>query len=212
LPEEPTRKSKRFKRPTKKYSDASTPGVIIREKPMKSLSKKKEKMIVEKRKGIDFLSEVALTEEAQYEEVQKKSLRDFHKTHPSGSGTVTKIVPSAAKIKPSITNKGTGVKPGVLDVTKEESTESEAESGGKDEDDNYSKHDSRSDQERDSGDDNTQSDSEKGSDSKHETDENESGSESDQEENKEEIEDDKEEEDDDFVKPCPMILMMKMKQ
>nr|GEY65456.1 hypothetical protein [Tanacetum cinerariifolium] len=204
LPEEPTRKSKRFKRPTKKSSDASTVGVIIRETPVKYLCKKKEKMIVEIRKGINFLSEVALTEEAQYEEVQKKSLRDFHKTHPSSSGTVTKIAPSAAKIKPSITNKGTGVKPRVLDVTEEESTESEAESGGKDEDDNYSEHDSRSegsDQERDSGDDNTQSDSEKGSDSKHETDENESGSESDQEENEEEIEDDEEEEEDNFVKP-----------
>nr|GEW85555.1 hypothetical protein [Tanacetum cinerariifolium] len=86
--------------------------VVIRETPVKSLSKKKEKMIVEKRKGIDLLSEVALTKKSQYEEVCKKILRDFHKTHPSGSGTVTKISPSAAKIKPSVTNEGTGVKPG----------------------------------------------------------------------------------------------------
>nr|GEW18145.1 retrovirus-related Pol polyprotein from transposon TNT 1-94 [Tanacetum cinerariifolium] len=57
-----------------------------------------------------------------YEEVHKKSLRDFHKTHPSGSGTVTKIAPSAAKNKPSVTNEGTGVKPGVPDVIKEESS------------------------------------------------------------------------------------------
>ncbi|GKE48800.1 hypothetical protein Tco_1480058 [Tanacetum coccineum] len=76
----------------------------------------------------------ALTEEAQYEEVLKKSLRDIYKTHPSGSGTVTKITPSATKIKSSVTNKGTGVKPGVPDVTEEESTESEAESWGRDED------------------------------------------------------------------------------
>ncbi|GJR94113.1 retrovirus-related pol polyprotein from transposon TNT 1-94 [Tanacetum coccineum] len=68
---------------------------------------------------------LALTEEAQYEEVHKKSLRDFHKTHLSGSGTVTKIAPTAAKIKPSVTNEGTGTKPGVLDVTEEKSTESE---------------------------------------------------------------------------------------
>ncbi|GKA05173.1 hypothetical protein Tco_0684293, partial [Tanacetum coccineum] len=61
-------------------------------------------------------------------EVRKKSLRDFHKTHPSGSGTVTKTTPSAAKIKPSVTNEGTGVKPGVLDVTEEESSKSEAKS------------------------------------------------------------------------------------
>ncbi|GJW59312.1 hypothetical protein Tco_0106043 [Tanacetum coccineum] len=126
-PEEPTRKSKRVKRPAKKSSDAPTAGVVIRETPVKSLSKKKEKMTVEKRKGIDLLSEVALTKEAQYEEVHKKSLRDFHKTHPSGSGTVTKIAPSATKMKPSVTNEGTGVKLGVLDVTEEESTEKENE-------------------------------------------------------------------------------------
>ncbi|GJW50437.1 hypothetical protein Tco_0091788, partial [Tanacetum coccineum] len=40
--------------------------VVIRETPKMPLSKKKEKMTLEKRKGIDLLSEVALTEEAQY--------------------------------------------------------------------------------------------------------------------------------------------------
>ncbi|GKC06496.1 hypothetical protein Tco_0998106 [Tanacetum coccineum] len=140
-------------------------------------------MTIEKCKGIDLLSEVALTEEAQYEEVRKKSLRDFHKTHPSGSGTVTKIAPSAAKIKPSITNEGTSVKPGVPDVTKEESTESEAESWGRDEDDSNNDRESKSE-----------------GNSEHETDENETGSESDQEENEEEVEDDEEEKDDEFVK------------
>ncbi|GKD47117.1 hypothetical protein Tco_1271762, partial [Tanacetum coccineum] len=125
-PEEPTRKSKRVKRPAKKSTNTLTACVIIRETLVMSLSKKKEKVTVEKRKGIDLLSEVALIEEAQYEEVRKKSLRDFHKTHPSGSG--------------------------VLDVTEEESTESEAESWGKDEDDNNNDRDSKSegsDQERD---------------------------------------------------------------
>ncbi|GJZ39190.1 hypothetical protein Tco_0585753 [Tanacetum coccineum] len=50
------------------------------------------------------------------------------KTHPSGSGIVTKTAPSAAKIKPSVTSKGTVVKTGVPDVTEEESSKSEAES------------------------------------------------------------------------------------
>ncbi|GJR72902.1 hypothetical protein Tco_0085267 [Tanacetum coccineum] len=118
-PEEPIRKSKRVKRPAKKSTNAPTSGVVIRDTHVKSLSKKKEKVTLKKRKGIDFLSEVALTEEAQYEEVLKKSLRDFHKTHPSGSGTVTKITPSAAKIKHSVTNEGTVVKPGVPNVTEE---------------------------------------------------------------------------------------------
>ncbi|GKE12818.1 hypothetical protein Tco_1416369 [Tanacetum coccineum] len=62
--EEPTRKSKRVKRPAKKSSDAPTTGVVIREMHLKSLSKKKEKMNVEKRKGINLLSEVALTKES----------------------------------------------------------------------------------------------------------------------------------------------------
>ncbi|GJZ75991.1 hypothetical protein Tco_0640456 [Tanacetum coccineum] len=167
------------------------------------LSKKKEKVDVARGKGIELLSDVALTEEPQYEEVRMKRLRDFHKTHPSGSGTVTKTASSAVKIKPSVTNEGTGVKPGVPNVTKIESSECKAESWGNDEDDSNNEQDSRSkesDEENDSDDKNTQSDSEKGSDSEHETDENESGSESDQEENEEEDEDDEEEEEDEFVK------------
>ncbi|GJW28919.1 putative ribonuclease H-like domain-containing protein [Tanacetum coccineum] len=123
-PEEPMGKLKRVKRPAKKSTKAPAKGVVIRETPKMPLSKKKEKMTIEKRKGIDLLSEVALTEEAQYEEARKKSLMDFYKTHPSGSGTVTKIAP----------NEGIGVKSGVLDVTEEESSESESKSWGNDED------------------------------------------------------------------------------
>ncbi|GKD97901.1 hypothetical protein Tco_1381798, partial [Tanacetum coccineum] len=77
-----------------------------------------------------------------------------------------------------------------LNVTKEESTKSEAESWGKDENDSNNNRDlisEGSDQESDSCDDNTQSD-------------NEIGSESDQKENEEEVEDDEEEKDDEFVK------------
>ncbi|GJU98972.1 hypothetical protein Tco_1328243 [Tanacetum coccineum] len=127
-PKEPTRKSKRVKRPTMKSTNVPTA-------------------------------------EAQYKEVRKKSLRDFHKTNPSGSVIVT----SAAKIKPLVTNEGTG----------------------RDDDNSNNDHDSSSkggDQESDIGDDNTQSDKEKGSNSEHETVENETGSKSDQEENKEEVE------------------------
>ncbi|GJU68779.1 hypothetical protein Tco_1255038 [Tanacetum coccineum] len=174
LPKEPIRKLKRVKRTAKKSSDASTTGVVIRETPVMSLSKKKEKMTIEKHKGIDLLSKVALTKEAR-----------------------------VAKIKPSITNEGTGAKPGVPDVTEEESTESVAESWGRDEDDSNNDQDSRSegsDQESNSGEDNTQSDKEKGSDSEHETDGNETGFESDQEENEEDVEDDEEEKNYELVK------------
>ncbi|GKD25497.1 hypothetical protein Tco_1231711 [Tanacetum coccineum] len=95
-PKEPTRKLKRFKTPANKSTNVPTARVVIRDTPVMSLTKKKENMTVKKCKGIDVLSEVELTEEAQYEEAFKKSLREFHKIHPSGSGTITKITPSAA--------------------------------------------------------------------------------------------------------------------
>nr|GEZ71843.1 hypothetical protein [Tanacetum cinerariifolium] len=90
----------------------------------------------------------ALTEEAQMKEVRKKSLRDFHKSHPSGSGSVAEKPPSVKKITPPITSEGTGDKPGVPDVTKDESTESESESWGNDRDD--SNNEEGSEQENDS--------------------------------------------------------------
>nr|GEY83352.1 hypothetical protein [Tanacetum cinerariifolium] len=83
--EEPTKKSKRVKRFAKKSSKASAGGVVIRETSEMPLSKKKKKMDVARGKGIELLSEVALTEEARYKEFRRKSLGDFHKTHPSGS-------------------------------------------------------------------------------------------------------------------------------
>ncbi|GKC88578.1 hypothetical protein Tco_1149227 [Tanacetum coccineum] len=114
-------------------------------------------------------------------------MRDFHKTHPSGSGAV--------KIIPSVTSEGTGVKPGVPDVTEEESSKSEVKSWGNDEDDSNNEQDSSDediDQKNDSDDNKIQSDNANELDSEHETDENESGSESDQEE-KEEDKDEEEE-------------------
>ncbi|GJY67083.1 hypothetical protein Tco_0469321 [Tanacetum coccineum] len=169
-------KSTKKKVPAKKTTRKQTIGVVLRDTPVESLSKKKENMKVDQGKGIELLSEVALTEEAQFQEVHKKSMRDFHRTHPSGSSKVTKIPPSAAKIKPSVTNDGTGAKPGVPDVTEEESSRSEAESWGRDEDDSNNDHDSSSEGK---------------------IDENESDCESDQRDNEEEVEDDEE---DEFVK------------
>ncbi|GKC08241.1 hypothetical protein Tco_0999851, partial [Tanacetum coccineum] len=116
-------------------------------------------------KGIELLSDVALKKDAQFEEVQRKSMRDFYKTHPSGSGTATNPTPSAALIKPSITN---------------DSNNKQELSG------------ENNDQNNDSDDDKTQSDNENESNSEHETDENESGSESDQDENEEDENDEEE--------------------
>ncbi|GJY77965.1 hypothetical protein Tco_0483766 [Tanacetum coccineum] len=192
--EEPTGKSKRVMRPAKKSTKASAIGVVIRETPKIPLFKKKEKVDVTRGKGIELLSHVALNEDAQVEEVRRKSMRDFHKTHPSSFGAVNII--------PLVTSERTGVKPGVPGVTKIESSESEARSWGNDKDDRNKEQDSSgedSDQENDSDNDKTQSDNDDELNSQHETDENESGSEFDQEENKED-EYDEEEVKDELVK------------
>ncbi|GJW02879.1 hypothetical protein Tco_1561735 [Tanacetum coccineum] len=63
--EEPVQKGKRIKRPVKKSTTKPAAGVVIREASMETKSKK-----------------------AHMKEVRMKSLRDFHKTHPSGSGVL----------------------------------------------------------------------------------------------------------------------------
>ncbi|GKC47035.1 hypothetical protein Tco_1064757 [Tanacetum coccineum] len=142
--EEPVKKGKRLKTPAKKSASKPATGIVIREPPVetKSKRKEKEKVDVAHGKGIELLSEVALSEKAQMKEVRKKSLRDFHKTHPSGSGTVAEKPPSVEKITPTVTSKGTGDKPGVPDVTNDDSSESESESWGNDEDDSNNEQES----------------------------------------------------------------------
>ncbi|GJU00816.1 hypothetical protein Tco_1111154 [Tanacetum coccineum] len=139
--EEPVKKGKRLKTPAKKSTSKPTTTIVIQEPPVETKSKRKEneKVDVAHGKGIDPLSEVALAEKAQLKEVRKKSLRDFHKTHLSGSGTVAKKPPSVEKITPTVTSEGTGDKPGVPDVTEDDSTESKSESWGNDEDDSNNK-------------------------------------------------------------------------
>nr|GFB51490.1 hypothetical protein [Tanacetum cinerariifolium]GFB51493.1 hypothetical protein [Tanacetum cinerariifolium] len=163
--EEPIEKGKIFKRSAKKSLTNPTKGIIIKEPRVETQSKRKEKMDVSRGKGIDLLSEVALTKEAQMKEVKKKSLRDFHKSHPSGSGLVVKKPPSVEKITPPVTSEGTGDKPGVPDVIKDESIE---ESWGNDADDINDDNDLEiegNDEENKSDDDKTPSDSKKGSNS-----------------------------------------------
>nr|GEU87050.1 hypothetical protein [Tanacetum cinerariifolium] len=61
--EEP--KSAKKKVSVKKTTRKESLGVVLRDTPVESLSKKKEKVTVDKGKGIELLSEVALTEKAQ---------------------------------------------------------------------------------------------------------------------------------------------------
>ncbi|GJU03669.1 hypothetical protein Tco_1114007 [Tanacetum coccineum] len=105
--EEPVQKGKRVKRPAKKSTTTPAAGIVIREAPVetKSKRKEKEKVDVAHGKGIELLSDVALTEEAQIKE-------------------------SA----PTVTSEGAGNKPGVPNVTEDDSIESESKSWGIDED------------------------------------------------------------------------------
>ncbi|GJV67368.1 hypothetical protein Tco_1482877 [Tanacetum coccineum] len=73
---------------------------------------------------------------------KNEKLKDFHKTHPSGSGMVFEKPPSVEKITPTVTSEGTGDKPGVPDVTNDDSSESESESWGNDEDDSNNEQES----------------------------------------------------------------------
>ncbi|GJR59931.1 hypothetical protein Tco_1502093 [Tanacetum coccineum] len=114
----PPKKGKRVKRAAKKPSTTPAASIVIREPTVETQSKRKEKQ-----------------KEARIKEVRKKRLRDFHKTHPSGSGTVAEDPPSVAKITPTVTSEGNGDKPRVLDLMNDDSSESESESWGNDEDD-----------------------------------------------------------------------------
>ncbi|GJW83784.1 hypothetical protein Tco_0156929 [Tanacetum coccineum] len=149
--EEPVTKGKRVKRHAKKSTTKPAAGVVIRDAHVetKYKSKEKENVDVTRGKRIELLSEVALTEEAHMKEVRKKSLRDFHKTHPSSSGTVVEKPQSVDKIIPTVTSEGTSNKPGVLDVTEDDSTESESDK----QDNESDEQESNSEQEEESEDD-----------------------------------------------------------
>ncbi|GKE24475.1 hypothetical protein Tco_1435987, partial [Tanacetum coccineum] len=111
--EEPVKKGKRLKIAAKKYAFKRATCIVIREPAVetKSKRKEKEKVDVAHRKGIELLSDVALTKEAQMKEI----------TSP-------------------ITSEGTGDILGVPHVTNDNSSESESESWGNDEDDNNKEH------------------------------------------------------------------------
>nr|GEZ81340.1 hypothetical protein [Tanacetum cinerariifolium] len=63
-PKESTQKGKRVKRPAKKATTALTTGVVIRDTPGKSVSKKKASAKSDRGKVIELLSDAALLEDA----------------------------------------------------------------------------------------------------------------------------------------------------
>nr|GEV87163.1 Gag-Pol polyprotein [Tanacetum cinerariifolium] len=155
LPKESIKKSKRVKRSSKKSTTVPTVGVVIRDTPGVSVSKKKALAKADRGKGIELLSDATLLKDAQLKKALdislKKSRQVTHKLQANGSSEGTDFeskVPDESKAKPSDTSEGTGVKPMVLDVSKANSSDSDDESWGnsKDEgDDNKNDDDSAND-------------------------------------------------------------------
>ncbi|GKF06966.1 hypothetical protein Tco_0041190, partial [Tanacetum coccineum] len=110
LEEEPAEKPKRDKKPAKKSTTVPTTGISIRDTPSESVSKKKTPAKVDRGKGIDLLSNVALLEAAQLKKTLKKSKLETHKLHGSGSGD------------------GVGSQPKVLDESEDKTTDDDDDS------------------------------------------------------------------------------------
>ncbi|GJW53912.1 hypothetical protein Tco_0097997 [Tanacetum coccineum] len=139
----PPKKARKYKKPASpklKTFPASTKEPTQKGKDTQdvSTSKKKASAKADREKGIELLSDAALFEDAQMKKALKKSRRESHKLQASGSSEGVDFeseVLDKPTGKPKDTSKGTGVKPGVPDVSKEDSTDSEAESQGDSEED-----------------------------------------------------------------------------
>ncbi|GKE37652.1 hypothetical protein Tco_1461057, partial [Tanacetum coccineum] len=97
-----------------------TPGVFV--------SKKKAPAKAERSKGIELLYDVALLEEAQLKKVIKRSKREtkIHQACGSSEGSdFESEVPDEPKAKSIDISEGTGLKPGVPDVSKADSSKNE---------------------------------------------------------------------------------------
>ncbi|GJS40834.1 hypothetical protein Tco_0565877 [Tanacetum coccineum] len=84
-------------------------------------TKKKAPVKADRGKSLNVLSEVALSQAAQLNEVTKPSKKDFHISHASGSGDGTDFqsgVPGEQQRKISSTDEGSGAKLGVPDIPK----------------------------------------------------------------------------------------------
>ncbi|GKE55620.1 hypothetical protein Tco_1494805 [Tanacetum coccineum] len=75
---EPAKKAKRVKRPAKKFTTAPTSGVVIKDTPGVSVSKKKAPIKANRSKGIEILSDVALSKATQLKEATKRSKKEFY--------------------------------------------------------------------------------------------------------------------------------------
>ncbi|GKD40144.1 hypothetical protein Tco_1260351 [Tanacetum coccineum] len=127
------RKLKKFTSPSKKRTLVTSAGVQIRDTLGVSVSKKKAPAKAERSKGIKLLSDVTLLKEAQLKKALRRSKRE---TTIHQAGSLSEGADSESKVcdepkgKSTDTSEGTGLKLGVPDVSKGDSSKSEYESWG----------------------------------------------------------------------------------
>ncbi|GKD82891.1 hypothetical protein Tco_1349730, partial [Tanacetum coccineum] len=120
--------------PSKKNFAKAKKDAATKPKP----SKKKAPVKADSGKGLTVLSEVALSKAAQVKEATRRSRKEFHTSHASGSGDGTDLgsrVLDEQQCKITGTDEGTGTKPGVSDVPKYDSESDKESWGGSDEED-----------------------------------------------------------------------------
>nr|GEX78836.1 hypothetical protein [Tanacetum cinerariifolium] len=138
----PPKKARKFKKPVSpklKIVLASPKEPTQKDTPGKSVSKKKAPAKTDRGKEIELLSDATLLEDAQLKKTLRKSKQETHKLQASGSSEGADFeseVPDEQTGKTKDTSKGTSVKPGVLDVSKEDSSDSDDDSLGNNEDEN----------------------------------------------------------------------------
>nr|GEV93530.1 hypothetical protein [Tanacetum cinerariifolium]GEW64825.1 hypothetical protein [Tanacetum cinerariifolium] len=139
----PPKKARKFKKPAsfklKTATTAPTTGVVVRDNPGKSVSKKKAPAKTDRGKGIELLFDAALLEDAELKKTLRKSKRETHKLQASGSSEGADFESEVLDEhigKTKDTSDRTGVKPRVPDVSKEDSSDSDDDSWGNSEDEN----------------------------------------------------------------------------
>ncbi|GJR10870.1 copia protein [Tanacetum coccineum] len=119
LEEESAKKPKRVKRSSKKSAAMPTAGVVIKDTPSVSVSKKEAPAKPDRCKGLEVLSKVALSEACQLKKAIKQSKKDSHISHTSGLGD------------------GTDFESGFPDEPQSNITKSWGDSGEEEDDDEY---------------------------------------------------------------------------
>nr|GEW69049.1 uncharacterized mitochondrial protein AtMg00810-like [Tanacetum cinerariifolium] len=157
-PKEPTQNGKGVKRPAKKATIAPTASVVIRDTLGKSVLKKKAPAKTDRGKGIELLSDAVLLEDAQLKKTLRKCKQETHKLQASGSSEGANYKSEVLDKKTGMTkdtSEQTGVKLGVLDVYKEDSSDSDDDCWGnsKDENDDFNDEDDDGGNDDDSGND-----------------------------------------------------------